>query len=149
MNLDFSRHATGLKALGLGYAGGINRYIAVIGNYALHAIDRDSGCFAGACATRTAREHEWTGGVRASLPLRLVTPYLIGSLGALHSTVRVEAGRFGEASADDKIFVGGPGFGFDIRLHRFLGFQAESRFMFGTQGYLYNRSMIGLYFRHR
>jgi hypothetical protein len=135
-----SRSSNIHNVYGLGYAVAINRYLAGTVGWNLTYYGNDG--------VRKERAHEWTGGMRLALPNRTgVVPYLVGAVGGLRETVRIEAGRFGEFGASTSFPVAGGGAGVDIAILRFMGFRMEGRVMAGLNGHNYFRGLMGLYFR--
>jgi hypothetical protein len=137
-----------VPSFGLTYAVGLSHHFAATGNYVLDHYGNEARCFA-VCGSRHRTDHEFTGGVRVSFPLRVITPYGVGMLGALRTSSRAEAVGVELNAARDWRFVGGGGLGMDIPLAPYAGFQLESRVMVDRSRFYYVRTMIGVYFRHR
>jgi hypothetical protein len=136
-----------VPSFALTYAIGLSHHFAATGNYVLDHYGNEARCFA-VCGSRHRTDHEVTGGVRVSFPLRVITPYGVGMLGALRTSSHSEALGVELNAAEDWRFVGGGGLGMDIRLARYAGIQLESRVMVDHSGFYYVRTMIGVYFRH-
>ena len=136
-----------VPSFGLTYAVGLSRHFAGTGNYVVDHYGSETRCFA-VCGSRHRTDHEFTGGVRVSFPLRVITPYGVGMLGALRTSSQAEAVGV-EVNAESWRFVGGGGLGMDIRLARYAGIQMESRVLADRSRFYYVRTMVGVYFRHQ
>lgn len=137
--------------LAAGVGVGLHRNIALIGNYSYQMAGPEQfiNCALGRC-TFTAIDinfHEFTGGVRASIPNSTrFTPWFSGSAGMLRATAGTRVFGVG-VSASESVFVGGGGFGFDIKLARNIGIQYDIRAFVGQYGLFYGRTAVGLYVR--
>ena len=134
-------------SFGLTYAVGLSRHFAGTFNYAFDHYGRISGCDR-VCGPGHLTDHEFTGGVRVSFPLHVVTPYGVGMLGGLLTWAHKDTAGV-ESNVSSSRFVGGGGLGMDIRVSRFAGFQVESRVMVDRARFYYVRTMAGIYIRHR
>ena len=102
----------------------------------------DRSVINGASTKRKVRTVATTVNLKASLPLGWFRPYLLGGIGFQYSQLRVVVG--GSTNTDTNYnFAGRAAGGFDVMLHRHLGFHVEGFAIFPTGGKTFSPSNSG------
>jgi hypothetical protein len=140
-------------SLGLGFASGMGRYVAVTGSYVwnrLASVDK-SGCLEGACLRVQARAvaHELLGGLRlnASNPSR-ATPYLVAGGGLVRAQGSASAAGIdiSVTKAKPALAIGG---GVDIGVVGPAAVTFDLRAVKASEMHVYGRVSAGVGFRFR
>ncbi len=140
-------------SLGLGFAGGMGRYLAVTGSYVWNRLAsvNNSTCLDGACFRAQGRvvAHELLGGLRlnASKPSR-ATPYLVagGGLVRAHGSASAPGIAVSVTRAKPAFAIGG---GVDIGVGGPAAVIFDFRAVKASEMRLYARASLGIGFRFR